>query len=84
MNAKKGIVTPNNYAAFSDPYAGLATMILVQAESDRIALGEREQLRSSGVVVSREEITAFFRSKWAAMLAAGAGLESYTIEGFQC
>ena len=84
MNEKKILETPKNYAAFSNPYTGLATMILLQAESDRIALGEREHLRSNGVVVSKEEVTAFFRSKWAAMLAAGAGLESYTIEGFQC
>lgn len=64
------------YDSFSDPYKGLATMIFAQADADLMRLGTEDRMYTeSRNVVDRWEIINFLRSPWAAVLAAGIGLD---------
>ena len=59
---------------FSNPYTGLAAMILTQANDDLERLGSRESGRLDGVFASKTEITCFFRSSWGSFLASSCGV----------
>ena len=72
-----------NYGDFDDKWAGLATMILVQAAADANYLDGRDVTRWGGDLISRWEIVNFFRSKWAATLAEAVGLEANTLRDFE-
>lgn len=77
MRIRGGAEEAINYNDFSDPYAGIATMIFVQAANDLSALGERDFYRVDGEVVWRQEIITFLHSRWAKMLAAEIGVDQY-------
>ena len=50
-------------------------MILVQASNDLTALGEADSRILQWELVTRIELSSFFRSKWAWHLATCCGLE---------
>ena len=64
------------YRTFSNPYTGLAAMILFQADYDINALGKRESSVICGSKVSRAEIKSFLNSDWATVLASNCGISS--------
>ena len=64
------------YNVFSNPYTGLAAMILITARNDMELLGNREIVRKDNVQISKTEIRNFLKSRWAEFLASCIGVES--------
>lgn len=64
------------YNVFSNPYTGLAAMILITARNDMELLGSREIARKDNVQISKTELNNFFKGKWAEFLASSVGIES--------
>ena len=75
MRARKVAGAPAiDLGAFKNPWTGLAAMILVQAANDLDALGDLDSRIMQWELVTRVELTKFFRSKWAWHLATSCGL----------
>ena len=83
MNYKCGMDSGINYADFTDCYAGLATMIFVQADVDLRSIGNAETKKINGEQISKWEIVNFLRSEWARELAANLGLTSCELAKYQ-
>ena len=70
------------YQNFSNPYKGLAAMILFQADYDIKALGQEESSIICGSKVSKTEIKTFLNSKWATVLASNCGLSAVELSRY--
>lgn len=75
MKNREGLLAGLDYAEFSDPYTGLATMIFVQADWDLRRLGGHDACLVNNEQIRKGDIIRFLRSRWAAILADGLGLE---------
>lgn len=64
------------YTMFSNPYTGLAAMILITARNNMELLGSREIARKDNVQISKTEIRNFLKSRCAEFLASCIGVES--------
>lgn len=71
-----------DYRTFSDPYAGLAAMIFVQADCDLKILDGSDIKYKGGTWFERSEIISFLRSPWAAFLAYGLGVNRTELENY--
>lgn len=71
-----------DYQVFSNPYTGLAAMILFQAYFDLETLGDRESFIVREEVVSKEKLRKFFCSKWATVLASNCGLNETELSDY--
>lgn len=71
-----------DYRSFSNPYAGLAAMIFVQADNDLRALNGEDHTYKDGCLLQKWEIINFLRSPWAALLATGCGVDVSAIERY--
>ena len=63
------------YNVFSNPYTGLAAMILITARNDMELLGNKEIARKDNVQISKTEIRNFLKSRWAEFLASCIGVD---------
>jgi hypothetical protein len=63
------------YNVFSNPYTGLAAMILITARNDYDLLGDKEVARKDNVNISKTEIRNFLKSRWAEFLASCIGVD---------
>lgn len=63
------------YNVFSNPYTGLAAMILITARNDYDLLGDKEVARKDNVCISKTEIRNFLKSRWAEFLASCIGVD---------
>lgn len=75
MRTQRGGGRAIDFGMFGSPWTGMAAMILVQASTDLEALGDQDKIIDKGIVVKRDELLKFFRSKWAWHLATSCGLE---------
>ena len=74
MNYRKGLPFPVDGLQWSNPWTGLAAMILVQAAADYQALGGEEYVIHRWERIDKKDLDAFFSSKWAWHLANCCGL----------
>lgn len=74
MNHRNGMPFLADGLQWSNPWTGLAAMILVQAATDYQALGDQEFIIRNWERISRIDLEKFFRSKWAWHLANCCGL----------
>ncbi len=63
------------YNVFSNPYTGLAAMILITARNDYDLFGDKEVARKDNVNISKTEIRNFLKSRWAEFLASCIGVD---------
>ena len=82
MRARRNIKTGIDFNEFSDPYSGIAAMVFVQAVSDLHYLNGRESAFEDAVVISKNEISSFFHSDWAEVLADALNIDIRTVRAF--
>ena len=74
MNYRKGLPYLSDVLQWSNPWTGLATMILIQAITDYQVLGNQDYVIKAQDKITRSELERFFSSKWAWHLANCCGL----------
>lgn len=72
-----------DYQTFSNPYLGLATMILYQAGYDLKACGNAEETMVMGERVRKSDVKRFLNTKWALWLAVNCGIDEVTFLNYR-
>lgn len=75
---KKLLPAGIDYKAFSDPYTGLAAMVLVQAAADLLILDGKDEKRIGGDIVRKRDVLTFLQSPWAQFLSESCGVTMRT------
>ncbi len=82
MRARRSVKTGIDFKEFTDPYSGIAAMVFVQAVSDLDMLKGKESAFKDSIVISRNEISNFFWSDWAEVLADALNIDIRTVRAF--
>lgn len=83
MRSKRILENAIEYEEFSDPMAGLAAMIFVQAADDLHVLNGESVRYKGGTLLQKWEIVNFLRSEWARELADLAHLDVRALDAYE-